>query len=405
MYITKYHNVSIIVLCLVFLQTSLAQTTTERSLFIDQLTKIADPVLVNLSQDRLKATMPIEVAPNAYGDRDKVTYLEAFGRLVAGMAPWLELGPDETIEGKLREKYILMIHQSLKHATDPKAKDFMNFTDHGQPLVDAAFLAQGLLRAPSQLWERLDEVTKRQTIDALRATRKISPYYSNWLLFTGMIEAALLKFDGDGDMVRIAYALNKHKEWYLGDGIYGDGPDFHFDYYNSFVIQPMLLDISKTLLETGKGNKSDYDLFLKRAQRYAAIQERLISPEGTYPVIGRSMAYRFGAFQALSQVALWEKLPEGVSPAQVRGAILAIVNKHFQSETMFDPNGWLKLGFNGAQPEIAEPYISTGSLYLCAQVFLVLGLPEQSSFWADPAEPWTQQKIWGGQKVKIDKAI
>ncbi|MCH7410522.1 DUF2264 domain-containing protein [Belliella sp. DSM 111904] len=392
-------------LILFVVQTSLAQTTTERSLFIDQLTKIADPVLVNLSQDRLKATMPIEVAPNAYGDRDKVTYLEAFGRLVAGMAPWLELGPDETTEGKLREKYILMIHQSLKHATDPKANDFMNFTDHGQPLVDAAFLAQGLLRAPTQLWERLDEVTKRQTIDALRATRKISPYYSNWLLFTGMIEAALLKFDGDGDMVRIAYALNKHKEWYLGDGVYGDGPDFHFDYYNSFVIQPMLLDISKTLLETGKGNKLDYELFLKRAQRYAAIQERLISPEGTYPVIGRSMAYRFGAFQALSQVALWEKLPEGVSPAQVRGAILAIVNKHFESETMFDQNGWLKLGFNGAQPEIAEPYISTGSLYLCAQVFLVLGLPEQSSFWADPAESWTQRKIWGGQKVIIDKAI
>ncbi|MFD2033408.1 DUF2264 domain-containing protein [Belliella marina] len=377
----------------------------DRKVFISYLTKIADPVLTNLSQDKLKENMPVEVAPNAYGDRDKVTYLEAFGRLVSGMAPWLELGPDDTEEGKLREKYILLVHQSLKNATDPNAKDFMNFTHGGQPLVDAAFLAQGLLRAPTQLWDRLDSQTKKNTIEALKSSRGINPYYSNWLLFTAMVEAALIKFDGDGDYVRIAYALNKHKEWYLGDGVYGDGPDFHFDYYNSFVIQPMILDVSKTLLDAGKGNKAEFELFLKRARRYAAIQERLISPEGTYPVIGRSMAYRFGAFQALSQIALWEELPKEIAPSQVRAALKAIVDKHMQSESMFDQNGWLKLGFHGNQPELAEPYISTGSLYLCSEVFLVLGLPASADFWSKPSEEWTQQKIWGGKKAVIDKAI
>ena len=34
--------------------------------------------------------------------------------------------------------------------------------------------------------------------------------------------------------------------WYKGDGVYGDGPPFHWDYYNSFVIQPMLLNILAT---------------------------------------------------------------------------------------------------------------------------------------------------------------
>ncbi|MCH7397804.1 DUF2264 domain-containing protein [Belliella sp. DSM 107340] len=382
-----------------------ANNQEDRKAFISHLTKIADPVLTNLSQDKLKENMPVETAPNAYGDRDKVTYLEAFGRLVSGMAPWLELGPDDTEEGKLREKYIILVHQSLKNATDPNAKDFMNFTEGGQPLVDAAFLAQGLLRAPTQLWDRLDSQTKKNTIEALKSSRSITPYYSNWLLFTAMVEAALTKFDGEGDQVRIAYALNKHKEWYLGDGVYGDGPDFHYDYYNSFVIQPMILDISKTLLEVGKGNKGEFEIFLKRARRYAAIQERLISPEGTYPVIGRSMAYRFGAFQALSQIALWEELPKEIAPSQVRGALMAIVDKHMQSDSMFDQNGWLKLGFHGNQPELAEPYISTGSLYLCSQAFLVLGLPASSDFWAKPKEEWTQQKIWGGKKAVIDKAL
>ena len=43
--------------------------------------------------------------------------------------------------------------------------------------------------------------------------------------------------------MRVDYALRQHDQWYKGDGIYGDGPQFHWDYYNSFVIHPMLLDV------------------------------------------------------------------------------------------------------------------------------------------------------------------
>lgn len=402
----KYCHMSRWIFCFVLIVTSyraaFAQKANDRDMMIGYLTQISDPVLVNLSQGTLKKNMPVEKAPNAYSDREKVTHLEAFGRLLAGMAPWLELGPDSTYEGKLREKYILLALQCLENATNPTSSDYMNFSEGSQPLVDAAFLAQGLLRAPTQLWARLGENTQHNVIIALKSTRKITPYYSNWLLFSAMVEAALITFDGEGDRVRIAYALNKHKEWYLGDGVYGDGPEFHFDYYNSFVIQPMILDISKTMLTHG-GNPSDFEIFVKRAQRYAAIQERLISPEGTYPVVGRSMAYRYGAFQALAQIALWEKLPAEVSPAQVRAALCAVIARHHQAD-LFDAQGWLRLGFMGHQPELAEPYISTGSLYLCTQAFLVLGLPSSSDFWALPQQAWTQQKIWGGKKGIIDKA-
>ncbi|GAB3646043.1 DUF2264 domain-containing protein [Echinicola sediminis] len=376
-----------------------------RKYYVEVLTKMADPVLNALSQNQLKASMPVEKAADAYGGREKVTYLEAFGRLVSGMAPWLELGPDETPEGKLREKYLQLTLECIHNATDPDSPDFMNFTEGGQPLVDAAFFAQGLLRAPTQLWEPLSDETKANVIKALKSSRVISPYYSNWLLFTGMVEAALLKFDGEADRVRIAYSLNKHKEWYLGDGMYGDGPEFHWDYYNSFVIQPMLLDITKVLKEKGDRMGGDLELFVERAQRYAAVQERLISPEGTYPVIGRSMAYRFGAFQSLSQVALWQKLPEKVAPAQVRGALESVIRKHMEAGDMFDQEGWLTLGFYGHQPEVAEPYISTGSLYLCAEVFLVLGLPEDAPFWSDPDAPWTQKRIWSGGDATRDKSV
>lgn len=376
-----------------------------REYFIRTLTEIVDPVLISLSKNELRSTMPIETAPHSYGDRKDVSHLEAFGRTLSGIAPWLELGADGTPEGKLRAKYIDLCLKSLKNATDPNGPDYMNFNTNDQALVDAAFLAQGLLRAPSQLWDPLDPTTKRNVIIALKRTRELSPVYSNWLLFTGIIEAALLKFEGEADMVRIEYALHKHKEWYLGDGVYGDGPEFHWDYYNSYVIQPMMLDIINVLKEKKedlgnwryRGFISD-PVYLERAQRYAEIQEKLISPEGTYPPIGRSLAYRFGAFQLLSQIALFEKLPESIPPAQVRSALHKVVQKHMEAEDMFDENGWLRLGFYGYQPEMAEGYISTGSLYLCTEVFLVLGLSPDARFWTDPAEAWSQKKIWSSDK-------
>ncbi|GAA4932740.1 hypothetical protein GCM10023314_01390 [Algibacter agarivorans] len=170
-----------------------------------------------------------------------------------------------------------------------------------------------------------------------------------------MVEAAILKFEGEADMVRIQYALNKHKEWCLGDGMYGDGPNFHWDYYNVFVIHPMLLGIWNVLISKKETLKSwrykdvtsEYNQALNKAKSYAGIQEKLISPEGTYPPIGRSLTYRFGAFQALSQMAMFEKLPSQIEPSQVRSALKAVIKKHLETKNMFDENGWLTIGFYG----------------------------------------------------------
>ncbi|UAB84251.1 DUF2264 domain-containing protein [Zunongwangia sp. SCSIO 43204] len=375
-----------------------------REFYVNSLVRIADPVLSNLAKGKLKENMPIERSLGAWDDRTHVTYLEAFGRTLSGIAPWLELGPDDTKEGKIRKKYIELAQKAIDKATDPESADFMNFNKDRQPLVDAAFFAQGLLRAPKQLWEPLSETTKKNVIKALKSSREIEPYYSNWLLFTGMVEAALLKFDKSADMVRLSYPINKHMEWYLGDGMYGDGPDFHWDYYNSFVIQPMLLDILKAMDEAGVGRKDDFKKVQQRAQRYASIQERLISPGGTYPPIGRSLAYRFGAFQSLSQVALWKNLSKELKPSQVRAALYAVIKRQIEAEGTFDKEGWLQVGLVGHQNNIGEGYISTGSLYLSTEAFLVLGLSPEDEFWTAPAKSWTQMKIWSGKTIPIDHA-
>ena len=149
----------LIAFCFIFLCGKLyAQPTgsEDRMYWVQTLTRIADPVLVNLSQGTLKKNMPFESLSDE-PLRRSVSYLEAVGRTVCGIAPWLELGPDDTQEGKLRERYIQLVVKGLKQAVDPQSADYLMFDNrHSQPLVDAAFLVQGLLRAPRQLWGNLD---------------------------------------------------------------------------------------------------------------------------------------------------------------------------------------------------------------------------------------------------------
>jgi hypothetical protein len=271
--------------------------------------------------------------------------------------------------------------------------------------VDAAFLAHAIVRAPTQLWAPLDQSTRQAVVRALESTRPIQPGFSNWLLFSAMIEAALSTMDAPWDRMRVDYAVRQHMQWYKGDGMYGDGPSFHMDYYNSYVIQPMLLDVLRVTSGRSNAWKSFEADVVTRARRYAAIQERLISPEGTFPPVGRSLAYRCGAFQLLGQMALRRELPAELTPAQVRGALSAVIRRTMDAPGTFDAAGWLTVGLAGHQPKIGEGYINSGSAYLCAVGLLPLGLPASDPFWTAPAAAWTAKAAWAGQDIPPDHAI
>lgn len=374
----------------------------ERAYWLATMSRIAEPVLSAFARKELKATMPVESSGTR---REAFTHLEALGRLLAGMAPWLERPLQDAQEEQTRQCYAELARLALDAATDPASPDYCNFSFSFQPIVDAAFLAHALLRAPTELWEKLDTRVQLQLIEAFKLTRTRKPYASNWLLFSALIETALYRFkEPSWDPMRIDYALKQHEQWYLGDGVYGDGPALHVDYYNSFVTYPLLIDI----VEVMGGYYPDWGklqaLILKRAQRYATVLERLISPEGTFPVIGRSITYRFGVFHLLAQMALRQGLPDAIVPAQVRCALTAVMQRMIEMPGTFDAQGWLTIGFCGHQPELGESYISTGSLYLCAAVFLPLGLPAGSPFWQGAAD-WTARQAWGGQQTLIDTYI
>lgn len=370
-----------------------------RKRWLSLMLEIADPVLGNLAEGKLHDALPIDVP-----DRALYAHLEAFGRTLTGMAPWLEHAPQSGEEGVLAAKYRAVARKCMDSATDPRSPDCMNFTEgYGQSLVDAAFLAHAIVRAPRELYEKLEPRVKRNLAAALVSTRKFEPYPTNWLFFSAMIETALYVMGEKYDIAPVDRAVDKFREWYVGDGTYGDGEFFHFDYYNSFVIHPMYVDIVRKFAPVKPEYAQYLDTVIARAARYAETLERMIAPDGTYPVVGRSVCYRFGAFHALAQAAYEGYLPPRLSYAQVRCALDAVI-KRTVSEDVFDDKKFLRRGVAGYQPSLAEGYICVGSLYLCESVFLPLGLPETHAFWADADCKYTSQKIWSGQDLPADKA-
>ena len=408
---SKKYSIILLLLCSIF--TSSYSENNDRTYWVNLAYKMAAPVLENMSKGKLSENMQLELSP-AWDGRDKrVSYMESFGRLMDGIAPWLALPDDDTDEGQIRKQLRKWALASYANAVNPDSPDYLLWRNEGQPLVDAAFIASSFLRAPKQLWEPLDSLTKQRYITEFKQLRRIDPPLNNWLLFSATIETFLLSIDAQPDIYRIHNAIRKIEEWYVGDGWYSDGEHFAFDYYNSYVIHPMYVQVLKTLADKKirlSGQPADfvqkqYETALKRMQRYGMILERFISPEGSFLVFGRSMTYRLGVFQPLALLAWKEKLPEGLTEGQVRAALTAVMKRMFEQEGNFNEKGFLQLGFAGHQPNLADGYTDTGSLYLTSEVFLPLGLPADHSFWTSPPLDWTSKKAWSGNDFPRDHAI
>lgn len=148
-----------------------------RSYWLSTMFKIALPVLENLANDSLREHLP-DINPKCH----KNALLEAFGRTACGISPWLELENLTGEEKKMQESCQKLFHKALANATDPEAKDYMIFgggEEERQPLVDAAFLCNALVRAPKSLVRNMEEKTKKQLIKCLMNTRKIQLQCSN----------------------------------------------------------------------------------------------------------------------------------------------------------------------------------------------------------------------------------
>ena len=75
----------------------------------------------------------------------------------------MTLPDDDTEEGRMRKELREMALKSYTHAVNPQSPDHLLWRNEGQPLVDAAYVAESFLRAYDQLWVPLDSVTLERT--------------------------------------------------------------------------------------------------------------------------------------------------------------------------------------------------------------------------------------------------
>ena len=412
------------------------EAKTDREVWVDIMYQMAEPVMKNMAEGKLQQVMDtaggnrnLELSPT-WDNRDKkVAYMEAFGRLLAGLAPWLNLPDDDSAESVKRQQLRKWTRQAIINAVDPNSPDRLGWENGGQTLVDAAYVVEGLFRGYDSLWVPLPKETKDLYIKELKGLRRYDPPYTNWLLFIAMEESFLMYVGADYDAYRIKMALAKIEEWYIGDGIYSDGPSFAFDYYNSYVIQPMYMEClemiaarqpNNTYLIFGKTNdkvrgaKNRLQEVTKRMQKWSVILERFISPEGTFPVVGRSIPYRMATLQPLALLAWRKQLLKELHEGQVRSALTAVANRMFYGQLEnpakntptlsknYNAGGFLTIGFVGSHPNVADWYTNNGSLYMTSLAFMPLGLPATDSFWTAPYEKWTSKKAWEGDDFPKD---
>ena len=98
--------------------------TDDRAQWLAILERVSQPVLEAISRQKLRATMPVECAKGQEEESRNSTHLQAVGRLLCGLAPWLEAesGPNQAEEA-LRQRYREWSRLAIKYGCDPKSPD------------------------------------------------------------------------------------------------------------------------------------------------------------------------------------------------------------------------------------------------------------------------------------------
>ena len=365
-----------------------------RKRWLGLLERLASPVLEAAEKGQLRRVLRPDHHRDADPNRLASSHLEAVGRLLLGIAPWLAGSDGDADENALRERLSAQARAALCNGFNREHSDWFSLDRGQQPIVDAAFVASALIHGRSALWDPLSPEDRTRIAQGLESLRDRKPHFNNWLLFSGITEAALATLGCSWDRMRVDYSLRQHEQWYLGDGVYGDGPQFHADWYNSYVIHPLLHMILGTVGHDDDAWAAALPVVEQRLTRYAGVQERSISPDGSFPPVGRSITYRAGAFHALAYAALHGLLPDHLPMPSVRAALTAVMARTLDAAGNWRDDGFLAIGLNGKQPLLGERYITTGSLYLCSAALLPLGLPSEHAFWQGPDEPWTSVRLF-----------
>ncbi|WP_413698729.1 DUF2264 domain-containing protein [Psychromonas sp. KJ10-10] len=306
----------------------------------------------------------------------RASSLEGVARPLWGLVP-LELGGGQF-------KHWDLIRSLIIQGTDPNSDLYWgSLKDVDQRSVEMVAIGFFMILLPQQAWHPLTDKQKNNLVTWLASIQYKETSHNNWLFFTVIIQQALEEV-GQLELVDLVLKekfLNKLKNWYLGDGWYGDGAIETIDHYGGFA-----LHYYSILYATKFNHQNDElaKLFKLRADAFAKPFSYWFADNGDTLVQGRSLTYRFaccgfwGAYSLLDDTEF--------TPGQIKG----LWGRHLRSwknKPIFTHNGILTRGYDYPNLQMCEIYNSPTSPYWAFKAFLPLMLEDDSPFWTSKEEP------------------
>ena len=297
--------------------------------------------------------------------------LEGFARPLWGIVPLAAGGGDFA--------HWELYRDGLSHGTDPQHPDYWgDITDIDQRQVELAAIGFALRMARAQLWDPLDDATKRRVADYLVSGREHEFVDSNWKLFRVMIDLGLTHCGVEVSAEKRNAYLDDIDGFVLGNGWYRDGPIRSADHYIPFAFHFYGLIYAALSDDAERAAR-----YRERAAIFARAIRHWYAPDGSALPFGRSLTYRFahaGFWGALAFAGV-EALPWG----QIKGYYLRNL-RWWARQPIFDRDGVLSIGYCYPNLLVSEGYNSAGSPYWAMKAFLPLALADDHPFWAAEEE-------------------
>jgi len=305
------------------------------------------------------------------------SYLEGYARSLFLATSMLSVKPDLRISDRSVGEYYLDFLLRGCDRYDSASFGWENNDRPTQTLVEAASICICLREGRDSLWNQLSVREQRKIVGWLDHYKDTPPHWNNWVWFTILINTFLKTEGHPFNRALIEKCKERVKGLYVDSGWYKDGEVF--DYYSAWSMQFNPIFWISWDGESDIGLKDELerhnDLFLNS---YA----HLFSRQGSMPVWGRSVCYRYAATSPFSVAYKRPSLPS-FDPGFARYLCSANL-RQFMEHPEFLKGGIPSLGFYGEKPNLIDAYSCTASTLLSCQSFLALTLPADNAFWKAP---------------------
>lgn len=331
-------------------------------------------------------------------DGGLVNGLEGFARMSVAWGAWLGLGANgpsvPTSDGLVDVEQLVV--RGLLDGSDPSRPWWWGeIGDRDQRIVEAAELATALWLGRSRLAPALGPNGLRQIFGWLAQVHGRDVFDDNWVLFPSLVATVERGFGRSVPDAAIDAGIDITLDRYRGDGWYTDGPGEAFDAYTGWAVHWDLLLWSRI---DGNRRPRIRTLVEKRARGYLRGLVPQFAADGSRPLFGRSLGYRFAA---AAPYALAELLGlDAVAPGLARRIGSATIKRHLELGAMDPATGWFRRGVGGERPEVCERYISAGASAWAAHVLVALGLPASAAFWTAPESALPVEEGDGRQALR-----